>query len=88
MNSDTSVCSDQQTFNNAVRTALDSEAMYNAKRFKWANFVYLIVWLLFLVWALTLINKTFLPLEQRVEHTFFALIAPPLYVLAFYAGKM
>ena len=79
MENDDNVCQNQQTFDKAVHRALIKEQSR-------INLVAVILWLVFLFWAVYLINHSIIEPTRRVEHIFFALIAPPVYVLAYYLG--
>jgi hypothetical protein len=81
------VCQDQADFNEAVHRAVK----YNRKReindSKPWIYVYIVVWFIFLIWAIMLAmqiqNST-----EKVEHLVFAMVFPPVYVLSHYLGMM
>ena len=79
------VCSDQDTFNNAVYTALkdlDKEEMDKHK--SWRN-VHVIIWMVFFLWAVFLAMKVNNG-PEKIEHLLFAMVFSPIYVLAYYLG--
>lgn len=80
--SDQNVCQDQETFNEALRQGIDS---YNDTRQISTGYMifYLVLALLFLVWALVLAYEPKRS-QERLLHIFVALLASPLYVLSYY----
>jgi hypothetical protein len=83
-----SVCSDQKTFNKAVKKALnnlddDDEQPKNQTS---RMFMVLITLALYL-WAVLLALKVSDP-EHRILHVTLALLLGPLYVLSYYLGMM
>jgi hypothetical protein len=85
---DTNVCTDQKTFNKAVRNAIyhmdDDE--YGKKNHV-ARVIVTLIMLTFYFWAILLAMKVSDP-QHRVIHVVFALCTGPLYVLAYYLGMM
>lgn len=77
------VCQDQVTFNHAFKNAVHA---YN-KSYMEENQTYLtvvmIVWLLLTVWAVMLAARIRDP-NERIEHIIFAVLFPPLYIVAYY----
>lgn len=81
------VCGSQDTFNRAVYCALKYNAKQKVKDLGNTVYVYLVLYFLFLVWALMLaLNVPSGP--SRVLHVLFALLFGPIYVLAYYLGMM
>ena len=77
--SDSNVCQNQLVFDQAVHHALVKEQSR-------MSLLAVILWLLFLFWAIYLIDRSIIEPTKRVEHIFFALVAPPVYVIAHYLG--
>lgn len=82
----TSVCDTQADFNVAVQEAIK----YNNKQYMkqtrgWAQ-VCSVIWLIFLVWAVVLAMKVHNG-PRKVEHIMFAILFPPVYVLAYYIAS-
>ena len=85
-----SLCSDQKTFNRAVRKAIDHIDDVDENDQSNSFGVKLIVSLImisFYLWALLLALKVS-DKEHRVLHVTLALLTGPLYVLSYYLGIM
>lgn len=83
------LCSDQKTFNKAVRKAIehiDDDETEKSHGFGVKLIVSLIM-LTFYLWALLLALKVS-DKEHRVLHVTVALLTGPLYVLSYYLGMM
>lgn len=79
-----SLCNDQTTFNSAVKKALDSYTTNDdTKSGKIAPIVLAVIYIVFLIWALILAMKVE-DRDHKTLHIFFAITAPPLYVLSHY----
>jgi hypothetical protein len=92
------ICSDQDAYNNAFKKALnkykrDEEVKYglrcdeNDTGCKIGIVIMFIIMILFYLWALILALKVSDP-EHRTLHVLFALATGPLYVLAHYASML
>jgi hypothetical protein len=76
------VCNNQADFNEAVKTALEYT---QDKEMQQTPVLVVLLWLLFLVWAVMLAVK--IPAgPKRTMHILFAMLASPLYVLSHYLG--
>jgi hypothetical protein len=84
-----SVCNDQQTFNKAVRNAIQhiDDDDDNKQQNQTAKVIVSVIMLVFYLWALLLAMRVSDP-QHRVLHIILALLTGPLYVLAFYLGMM
>jgi hypothetical protein len=84
-----SVCNDQQTFNKAVRNAIQhiDDDDDNKQQNQTAKVIVSVIMLVFYLWALLLAMRVTDP-QHRVLHIIFALLTGPLYVLSFYLGMM
>jgi bacteriorhodopsin len=80
---DTNVCKDQETFDKAVKHAI--EHINDDEKGKQNHVAKVIVTLIML--TLLLAMKVSDP-QQRVLHVIFALFTGPLYVLAYYLGML
>ena len=82
------VCTDQKTFNKAVRNAINhlDDDEYGKKNHV-ARFIITLIMLTLYLWALLLAMKVTDP-QQRVVHIIFALCTGPLYVLSYYLGMV
>jgi hypothetical protein len=79
------VCNNQADFNQAFRKALRYNVKEEMKKDKAWMAVYIVIWLIFFVWAIMLALKV--PVgPERTEHLLFAIVVPPAYVLAHYIG--
>ena len=81
------VCDNQDDFNMALRKALKYNEKQDMKKAKPWVAVYLVLWLIFFIWAIILAMKV-APGPERVEHLIFAMVFSPVYVLAHYLGVM
>jgi len=84
---DTNVCTDQKTFNKAVRNAIYHMDDEYGKKNHVARVIVTLIMLTFYFWAILLAMKVSDP-QHRVIHVVFALCTGPLYVLAYYLGMM
>ncbi len=82
-----SVCDNQDDFNKAFRKAIKYNNKQNWKDGKPWAYVYLGLWLVFFIWAILLAMQVQDP-RGRVIHLVFAIVASPVYVLAFYLGAL
>jgi hypothetical protein len=84
-----SVCDDQQTFNKAVRNAIQhiDDDDDNKQQNQTAKVIVSVIMLVFYLWALLLAMRVTDP-QHRVLHIILALLTGPLYVLSFYLGMM
>lgn len=81
------VCDNQDDFNHAFRKAIKNNNQENMEKARPWLYVYMVLWMIFLIWALLLAMKV--PAgQERVLHVFFALVASPAYVLAYYLGAL
>lgn len=81
------VCDNQDDFNQALRQGIVFNQQQNLKKMQPYMWVYLIVFLVFFVWALMLAMKV-PPGQGKVLHILFALLFSPLYVISHYLGHM
>lgn len=82
---DGGVCSDQNTFNNAVYTALKDLDKEDMEKHKSWRTVHIIIWMVFFLWAVFLAMKVNNG-PEKIEHLIFAMVFSPIYVLAYYLG--
>ena len=57
---------------------------FDLKAFEYQQISYFVVWLVFFLWSMRLIDKSDMPFNQRVEHTLFAFLFAPAYVVCWY----
>ena len=81
------VCDNQDDFNHAFRKAIKYNNQENMNKAKPWVYVYLVLWMIFFVWAVLLAMQV-APGPERVEHIVFAMVFSPVYVLAYYLGAM
>lgn len=81
------VCDNQDDFNVAFRKALKQNEKDDIKKAKGWIYVYLILWLVFLIWALMLAMQVS-PGPNRVVHLFLALLFSPAYVVGSYLERL
>ena len=84
---DDPVCNNQADYNQAFRNALKYNYKQNIKESKPWIWVYMAMYLIFFVWALTLASKV-QPGPYRTMHMMLALLFAPVYVLAHYIGLL
>ena len=80
-----SVCSDQKKFDEAIKKA----SKYVRKRErpgKMAMLMCTAIYLVLAVWAIIVALKV-APPDQQVKHLVMALVAPPVYIVAYYLGN-
>jgi len=79
------VCTNQDDFNEAFRKALKYNDKENMKKAKPWVYVYVVLWVIFFIWAIMLAMQV-PPGPERIEHLIFAIVFSPAYVLAYYLG--
>ena len=82
----TSICDNQDDFNEAVYEALQytNDQLKVSTHWGWIGSVIILI---FFIWALTLAIK--MPAgARRVEHIMFAMLFSPMYVLAYYIAPL
>ena len=84
---DASVCGNQADYNQAFRNALKYNRKQNIKQSKPWIWVYMAIYLIFFVWALSLASRV-QPGPYRTMHMTLALVFSPIYVLAHYLGML
>lgn len=77
------VCDNQDDFNVAFNKALKENVKKVEKDAQPWMAVYVIVWVIFFIWAIALGMKVS-PGPQRVSHLVFAMVFSPIYVIAHY----
>jgi hypothetical protein len=88
MSSPYGVCSDQSTFNNALSNGLDSYTD-SKKPKKGVMIAVSVTWAVLLVIAIIIALQADVPdHSHRVYHLFFALLAPPIYIIAHLLGMI
>ena len=81
------VCSDQKTFNKAVRHAVRHLDDDDEPRNDTTKMIMTLIVLSFYLWAVLLAMKV-ADKDHRVLHVTLALLTGPLYVLSYYLGMM
>jgi hypothetical protein len=83
------VCQDQKSFNQAFENAVDNYGKDKCQSTgcKVTLAIITIVMLIFYIWAVLLALRVKDP-EHRVLHIIFALMAGPIYVLAYYGAGL
>jgi hypothetical protein len=81
------VCSDQKTFNKAVRHAVRHLDDDDEPRNDTTKMIMSLIVLSFYLWAVLLAMKV-ADKDHRVLHVTLALLTGPLYVLSYYLGMM
>ena len=82
------VCADQVTFNNALSNGLDAYSTSKQPK-KGVMIAVSVIWLVFLVAAVVIaLQVDVSDHSHRIYHLFFALLAPPIYVIAYLFGMM
>ena len=81
------LCSDQKTFNKAVRKAIEHIDDDDESNGFGVKLIASLIMLTFDLWALLLALKVS-DKEHRVLHITLALLTGPLYVLSYYLGMM
>ena len=81
------LCSDQKTFNKAVRKAIEHIDDDDESNGFGVKLIASLLLLTFYLWALLLALKVS-DKEHRVLHITLALLTGPLYVLSYYLGMM
>jgi hypothetical protein len=86
-----SVCKDQDTFNDAVKKALDNFVEEEQPRLTKSSLTMIIIYsmtvLLFLVWAIYLVRYE-KKSDERTLHFLYAIILSPIYVLSYYLNEI
>ena len=85
-NPDKPVCDNQNDFNVALRNAIKYNGKENMKNMGGWIALYLVLYLIFVLWAVFLAAKV-PPGPQRTQHVLFALLFAPAYVLAYYLNR-
>lgn len=81
------VCENQDKFNVAVRKAIVKNNEDAVESSKGWLFLYLLLAIVFLVWAISLAMK--MPKgADKIVHLVIAMVASPVYVLAYYVGEV
>ncbi len=80
------VCQDQNSFNNALATGLDTYSEQR-KMSSGSMVLYLLLVLAFFIWALVLAFRMKKG-NERLLHLFVAMIASPLYVISYYLNTI
>ena len=81
------VCDNQDDFNMAFRKAVKYNNKENIKKSKPWMYVYLVLWLIFFLWAIILALQV--PEgSDRVKHLVFAIVFSPVYVLSYYLNAL
>ena len=83
----TNVCNNQKTFNRAVKKAINHLDDVDEDQNQTSKLFLALITLTFYVWALLLALKVD-DKQHRILHVLFALVFGPLYVLAYYVGRM
>lgn len=81
------VCATQDDFNVAFDKALKQNNKDAMKKMAPWVYVYMVLWLIFFVWALVLAMQVASG-PTRVVHLVFAMVFSPIYVLAYYLGAL
>ena len=81
-----SVCKDQDTFNNSFQESV-KEMVKKERPNKTARTIAVFIWLLLLVWAVLLACSVPCMPHQKTEQILFAVMFPPLYILAYHMGS-
>ena len=82
------VCDNQADFNMAFRKALKANEKENIKKLGGWIYVYLVLWLVFLFWAVTLALKCTRPGPERILHLSLAILLGPVYIISYYLNQM
>ena len=83
-----SVCKDQASFNDAVKTAVKQMNQDKMKENKGAKAIILVLYLVLAVWALLLaMNAKVSSQTERIIHLVFAIVASPVYILSYYLSE-
>ena len=77
------VCNNQDDFNQAFQQALKETAKDDLKKNRTYLIVYMVLWVIFFLWALFLAMQV-PPGDGRTIHLVFAMLASPVYVLSHY----
>ena len=83
-----SVCKDQTTFNEAVKTAVKQMNEDKMKEHRTIKSLVLVLYLVMAVWALVLaMNAQVSTQTERIIHLVFAIVASPVYILSYYLSE-
>lgn len=82
------VCDNQGDFNVAFRKALRSNEKENMKKLGNWVYVYVLLWILFLFWAVCLALKCTKEGPERVLHVSLAILLGPVYIISYYLNQM
>lgn len=81
------VCDNQADFNQAFHEAVKYNRKKEMNKDKPWMYVYVVLWLIFFVWAIVIAMKVSTG-NDRTIHLVFAILFAPAYVLAYYLGMM
>ena len=81
----TNVCDSQDDFNVAVRKAVKFTEKENLKKNRTWIYVYMVLWVVFFVWAVLLAMKIETG-PTKIIHLVFAMLCSPVYVVSYYLG--
>jgi len=80
-----SVCSDQKKFDDAIKKG--TKYLRKQERpGKMAALMSAAIYLILAIWALVLALKV-APSDQQIKHVIMAILAPPVYIVAYYLGN-
>ena len=85
--SGSNVCDTQDDFNISIRKAIKQNNRDVMDKGRPWIYVYIVIWFIFLVWAL-IIAMQVQSANDRIVHLVFAMVFGPAYVLAHYIGIM
>lgn len=80
------VCNNQDDFNQALKQGLKYVAKEEMKKSKPWVYIWIVILTIFFIWAIMIAMQ--MPQDQRVLHLVLAMVASPIYVLAYYLGGM
>ena len=80
-----SVCNNQSQFNIAIKKATDQYEKDNIKKIGPLITTMFIVWLIFLLWALSL---AMFAQDKKIFHIVLSLVFSPIYVLSYYLSAI
>lgn len=88
MSEEQNVCQNQDTFNTAMKEALENyEEEEIPKKGIALNIFYTFALVLFLVWAIYLVTRE-KKNNERVIHFLYAIVLSPIYVLSYYLNEI
>jgi hypothetical protein len=80
------VCNNQDDFNVALKKGIQYNNEEVSRQMSGVATVSLILYAIFLIWALMIVSKTVPKGIIRTQHILFAICASPIYVLSHYAN--